>query len=151
MALSVPAAALGLRPLPPPLAAAHAAVAWPLCEQPPMRYLPLDAMRRVRASGAAPLPQLATRLTADPEAAVASLGGCDHARVAVGLLLLGLAAADESHALVTPLSWEEGTVFGGPPMLGSAAANCCAGRRRGDCHAGVSSCGGLECRWNRAR
>ena len=87
-----------------------------------MRYLPLDAMRRVRGSGAAPLSEAAAPLAIDPEAAVASLGGSDHARVAVGLLLLGLAAADESHAVITPLSWEEGTQFGGPPMLGSAAA-----------------------------
>ena len=120
----LPAAALStaaqLKPLPAAIAAAHSAMAWPLTKQPPpMRYLPLANMRRVRSS--TPLPPAAEALVADLDGAIELLDGGDHARVAVGLLLLGLGAADECHAVVTPLSWEDGTHFGGPPILGSAA------------------------------
>ena len=38
-------------------------------------------------------------------------------RVEVGLLLLAGGGADECHALVTPLSWPDGTTFGGPPVF----------------------------------
>lgn len=87
-----------------------------------MKYMPLDALRRARVAQSDALDSPFTELAAAPDAAIESLGGSDHARVAVALLLLGGGGTDECHALVTPLSWPDGTTFGGPPKPGSAAA-----------------------------
>lgn len=118
------AAELAASTLPAPIAAARANLRWPLvADPPPLFYLPLAPLPRARTANAVPLITAeANALSEDIDAAVASLGGNDFARIAVALLLLGGGGADECHALVTPLSWPEGTTFGGPPVDGSEAA-----------------------------
>jgi hypothetical protein len=41
--------------------------------------------------------------------------------VACGLLQLACGGLDECHALITPLSWDSPTLFGGEPVPGSPA------------------------------
>mmetsp|Transcript_156301 Transcript_156301/g.299687 ORF Transcript_156301/g.299687 Transcript_156301/m.299687 type:complete len:371 (+) Transcript_156301:31-1143(+) len=113
----VPVQASLLSLLPPQIAAARQAVAWPtvLEAHPPMLYERLQSLPadRLHASMAA--------LSKDLEGTIASLGGSDYARVAVALLLLGGGGADECHDLVTPLSWPDHTFFAGDPVPGSPA------------------------------
>ena len=97
---------LALRPLPPEIAAARAALTWPARRVAPMEYATLDVLRARRAKSS-PLTPAAAALARDPDGAAAALGGGDHARVAVACLLLGGGGADECHALVTPLCWDE--------------------------------------------
>ena len=110
--------------LPAPIAAARSAVYWLLVATPdsPMVYQPLDVMRRVRKNTSPLRTAEAEAVAADIDGAIASLGGSDFARVAVAGLLLGGGGIDECHDLVTPLSWDDGTVFGGPAVPGSPAA-----------------------------
>jgi hypothetical protein len=110
--------------LPASIAAARASLRWPMTpDPPPLFYLPLSPLPRAREANAVPLLTAEAKALADDlDAVVDSLGGNDFARVAVALLLLGGGGADECHALVTPLSWPDGTSFGGPPVEGSAAA-----------------------------
>lgn len=105
-----------------PLAAAVEAIRWPAQPPPSLLYLPLDTLAHARRLNQVPLTQEAEAIAADIDGTIEQLGGSDFARVAVALLLLGGGGADECHALVTPLSWPDGTTFGGPPVDDSPAA-----------------------------
>ena len=101
--------------LPPRIAAAREALAWPATRDShaPLFYQPLSVLPRSRVANEQPLRHPAfTALAEDVQAAIDSLGGSDFARVAVGLLLLGGGGVDECHALITPLCWPDGTTFG---------------------------------------
>ena len=109
--------------LPSTISAARSALSWPIEPEltKPLYYLPLEHLGRARLANSDELAPPFDELGRDPETAISALGGSDHARVAVALLLLGGGGTDECHALVTPLCWPDGTTFGGPPKLGSDA------------------------------
>jgi hypothetical protein len=124
--ISAVLSAVPTRSLPPLISAARLAIQdWPTdaAELRPLFYLPLEHLQKARLSSGAPLRPEAQAIASDVNAAIESLGGSDHAKVAVALLMLAGGGADECHALVTPLSWPDGTTFGGPPVYGSEAAS----------------------------
>jgi hypothetical protein len=45
----------------------------------------------------------------------------DEAAAMCGLLQLACGGLDEAHDRITPMSWPDGTLFGGPPIAGSSA------------------------------
>ncbi|KAJ1634722.1 hypothetical protein T492DRAFT_1142054 [Pavlovales sp. CCMP2436] len=83
----------------------------------PMRYECSEVISRIRALGALPPAPAEAQASAE---SILALGG-DHVRVAAALVLLGSGAADEAHNLITPLSWQYGTTFGGPAVANSPA------------------------------
>ena len=111
--------------LPARVAAARAAASWPLDRgsHPPMIYEPLAHLPGCRKALQQSLrTEAALELSGDIDGVIEALGGSDHAKVAIALLLLGGGGVDECHALVTPLSWPEATHFGGSAVYDSPAA-----------------------------
>ena len=126
------------RHIPDSLASLIEGLRWPLGAgtSPPLYMVNLDKMREIRKKTPHPVGHVGGHYSSLPHAmaqdvigTVTQLTGGDtvrdtdqihYARIAASLLLLGHGYTDESHALVSPLSWVQPTTFVyGPPVASS--------------------------------
>lgn len=107
-------------PLPTYLSPAIASIHWNLQNaQNPMYYEPISSLRNLRKpesipSSIQPIIELSNtieNLTLDVP------NSKENIILSLALILLGNGFADEAHDLITPLSWNEDTYFGGPTLV----------------------------------
>lgn len=109
--------------LPLPISSAINSIKWPLSmPSHPMYYEPILSLKHLRQPNSIP-PTLKPILDRGALETVENLtlnqedpSNKYHMTIALALIFLGNGFADEAHDLVTPLSWNEDTYFGGPTL-----------------------------------
>lgn len=107
-------------PLPPQLSAAIAPIQWLLTKTDvPMYYEPMRSLRALRHPNT--IPSQLSPLVDDIPMAIRDINlepgnksTRHYSTLSLALIFLGHGLLDEAHNLITPLSWEEDTYFGGP-------------------------------------
>ena len=95
---------MGFQLLPTTVKAALSTLSWSLdiSSLHPLHFQPLNELSSLHS--AADMALHVTEIAKNIPETILSLSGSDHAKVAVGLLLLGNGCTDECYSLVTPLS-----------------------------------------------
>lgn len=107
-------------PLPTYLSPAIASIRWNLQNsQNPMYYEPISSLRNLRKPESIPSSiQPIMELSKTIEDLTTDVPNCkENIILSLALILLGNGFADEAHDLITPLSWNEDTYFGGPTLV----------------------------------
>lgn len=106
--------------LPNYLSPAIASIQWNLQNsQNPMYYEPLTSLRNLRKpesipSSIEPIMELSKTIE---DLTLDTPNSKENVILSLALILLGNGFADEAHDLITPLSWNEDTYFGGPTLV----------------------------------
>lgn len=117
--------------VPLPISTAIASIQWKLSTpSSPMYYEPIQSLKTLRHTKDVP-PVLQPIISRGIYETIEDLNFSSgneidsnykkhHLMLAMGLILLGNGYIDEAHDLITPLSWNEDTYFGGPTMVPEA-------------------------------
>mmetsp|Transcript_5864 Transcript_5864/g.8862 ORF Transcript_5864/g.8862 Transcript_5864/m.8862 type:complete len:479 (+) Transcript_5864:2-1438(+) len=121
--------------VPFPIRTAIAAIRWPLSTPSmPMYYEPISSLQTLRQPNSIPsvlqpiisrgiaetINDLVIAIEYDIENVEEITLARHYTTLSLALVLLGNGLADEAHDLITPLSWNEDTYFGGPTMVAQA-------------------------------
>lgn len=124
-------------PLPPTIVSAIATVRWPLtAPSMPMYYEPISSLKKLRQPNSIP-PNLrplmeisdildGLSLNIDSHDKFDGKSKRNYSSLALALIFLGNGLQDECHDLITPLSWQEDTYFGGPTLCSSVEGDVVA-------------------------